>query len=115
MEWYIKVLKNYAVFEGRASRQEYWMFALFNILISIGIGVLTGFISVYTKTDQTILGNIYSLAVLIPSIAVAIRRMHDTDRSGWWCIVPIAGLIFAIEAGQVGANKYGPDPKGRQD
>lgn len=115
MEWYIKVLKNYAVFEGRASRQEYWMFALFNIIISIGIGFLTGILSSVTKTDQTILGNIYSLAVLIPGIAVAIRRMHDTDRNGWWCIVPIAGLIFAIEAGQVGQNKYGPDPKGRQD
>ena len=115
MDWYIKVLKNYAVFEGRASRQEYWMFTLFNIIISFAIGFVTGFISGYTKTDQTILANVYSLAVLIPSIAVAIRRMHDTDRNGWWCIVPIASLIFAIEAGQVGANKYGPDPKGRQD
>jgi uncharacterized membrane protein YhaH (DUF805 family) len=115
MEWYIKVLKNYAVFEGRASRQEYWMFTLFNILISFAIGFVTGFISAYTKTDQTVLANVYSLAVFIPSIAVAIRRMHDTDRNGWWCIVPIASLIFSIEAGQVGPNKYGPDPKGRQD
>ena len=115
MDWYIKVLKNYAVFEGRASRQEYWMFTLFNIIISFGLGFVTGYLSVVTKTDQTVLANVYSLAVLIPSIAVAIRRMHDTDRNGWWCIVPIASLIFSIEAGQVGANKYGPDPKGRQD
>jgi uncharacterized membrane protein YhaH (DUF805 family) len=114
MEWYIKVLKNYAVFEGRASRQEYWMFFLFHLIISVAIGFVTGFMSAATKTDQTVLGNIYSLAVLIPSIAVSIRRMHDTDRNGWWCIVPIVSLIYSIEAGQVGANKYGPDPKGQK-
>jgi uncharacterized membrane protein YhaH (DUF805 family) len=115
MEWYIKVLKNYAVFEGRASRQEYWMFTLFNIIIYIAIAILTGVLSSAVNTDQTVLADVYNLAVLIPSIAVAIRRMHDTDRNGWWCIVPIASLIFSIEAGQVGPNKYGPDPKGRQD
>lgn len=114
MDWYIKVLKNYAVFEGRASRQEYWMFTLFNIIISIAIGFLSGILSSITKTDQSVLGVIYSLAVLIPSIAVAIRRMHDTDRNGWWSIVPIVGLIFAIEAGNQGQNKYGPDPKGQR-
>ncbi len=114
MEWYIKVLKNYAVFEGRASRQEYWMFFLFNLIISIALSVVSIMLSGATKTDQTVLSNIYSLAVLIPNIAVSIRRMHDTNRNGWWCIVPIASLIFAIEAGQVGANKYGPDPKGQK-
>jgi uncharacterized membrane protein YhaH (DUF805 family) len=110
MEWYIKVLKNYAGFDGRASRQEYWMFVLFNILISIGISIISNVLRSITKTDQNILGLIYNLAVLVPSIAVAIRRMHDTGRSGWWCIVPIAGLIFAIEAGSPEANKYGPSP-----
>jgi uncharacterized membrane protein YhaH (DUF805 family) len=110
MEWYIKVLKNYAGFDGRASRQEYWMFVLFNILISIAISIVSNVLRSITKTDQNILGLIYNLAVLVPSIAVAIRRMHDTGRSGWWCIVPIAGLIFAIEAGSPEANKYGPSP-----
>jgi uncharacterized membrane protein YhaH (DUF805 family) len=110
MEWYIKVLKNYAGFDGRASRQEYWMFVLFNILISIGISIVSNVLRSITKTDQNILGLIYNLAVLVPSIAVAIRRMHDTGRSGWWSIVPIAGLIFAIEAGSPEANKYGPSP-----
>ena len=114
MEWYIKVLKKYAVFEGRASRQEYWMFFLVHLIISFGVGFLTGVLSSITKTDQTILGNIYSLAVLIPSIAVAIRRMHDTDRNGWWCVVPIVSLIYSIEEGQSGPNKYGPDPRGSQ-
>jgi uncharacterized membrane protein YhaH (DUF805 family) len=110
MEWYIKVLKNYAEFTGRASRKEYWMFALFNIIISIGLGVLGGVLQNATRTNQGILGNIYSLAVLVPSIAVAIRRMHDTGRSGWWCIVPIANLIFACESSQPGSNKYGSNP-----
>jgi uncharacterized membrane protein YhaH (DUF805 family) len=110
MEWYIKVLKNYAGFDGRASRQEYWMFVLFNILISIAISIFSNVLKSITKTDQNILGLIYNLAVLVPSIAVAIRRMHDTGRSGWWCIVPIVGLIFAIEAGSPEANKYGPSP-----
>jgi uncharacterized membrane protein YhaH (DUF805 family) len=110
MEWYIKVLKNYAEFTGRASRKEYWMFALFNIIISIGLGILGGVLQNVTRTNQGILGNIYSLAVLVPSIAVAIRRMHDTGRSGWWCIVPIANLIFACESSQPGSNKYGSNP-----
>jgi uncharacterized membrane protein YhaH (DUF805 family) len=113
MEWYIKVLKNYAEFTGRASRKEYWMFFLFNILISIGLSVVGGVLSSILKTDQTILSNIYSLAVLVPGIAVAIRRMHDTGRNGWWCIVPIAGLIFACEPSQPGPNKYGPAPNGK--
>jgi uncharacterized membrane protein YhaH (DUF805 family) len=115
MDWYIKVLKKYAVFEGRASRQEYWMFALFNVIVAIAIGFLGGLLSSILKTDQTVLSNIYTLATFIPSIAVGIRRMHDTNRSGWWIIVPIAGLIFAIQAGQPGENKYGPDPKKWQE
>jgi uncharacterized membrane protein YhaH (DUF805 family) len=113
MEWYIKVLKNYAEFTGRATRKEYWMFFLFNILISIGLSIVGSVLSSILKTDQTILSNIYSLAVLVPGIAVAIRRMHDTGRNGWWCIVPIAGLIFACEPSQPSANKYGPIPNGK--
>jgi uncharacterized membrane protein YhaH (DUF805 family) len=114
MEWYIRVLKKYAVFEGRATRKEYWMFQLFNVIVSIGIALLSIGLTSVTKTNQGILGNIYSLAVLVPGIAVAIRRMHDTGRSGWWCIVPIIGLIYAIEAGQPNENQYGPDPNGQK-
>jgi uncharacterized membrane protein YhaH (DUF805 family) len=114
MEWYIKVLKNYAVFEGRASRQEYWMFILFHFIIAFAIGFISGMLSAITKTDQTVLGNIYSLATFIPGIAVCIRRMHDTDRSGWWSLVPILGLVYLIEEGQAKPNKYGPDPRGQK-
>ena len=110
MKWYIKVLKNYAVFSGRASRTEYWMFVLFNIIFSFLVGVIVGLLSGLTKTDQRVLGNIYSLAVLIPSIAVGCRRMHDTNRSGWWLIVPIVSLIFLVGEGTKGDNKFGPQP-----
>jgi uncharacterized membrane protein YhaH (DUF805 family) len=104
--WYMIVMKKYAVFEGRARRKEYWMFFLCNFLIGIVLGVIeqaTGL--------QGILSNIYNLAVFIPSIAVGIRRMHDSDHSGWWFIVPIAGLIFLFYDGTRGENRFGPDPK----
>ncbi|MBD2318864.1 DUF805 domain-containing protein [Phormidium tenue] len=110
MKWYIKVLKNYAVFSGRASRTEYWMFFLFHIIFSLLLGVLVGILSSVTKTDQRVLGNIYSLAVLIPSIALGCRRMHDIDRSGWWQIVPIVSFIFLFYEGTKGDNRFGPDP-----
>ena len=105
MNYYLKVLKQYADFEGRARRSEYWYFFLFNIIISLGIGFISGLIRI------PILGTIYSLAVLIPSIAVAIRRMHDVDKSGWYCLIPIYNLILACTEGTRGGNQYGSDPK----
>jgi uncharacterized membrane protein YhaH (DUF805 family) len=105
MNWYVDVLKNYALFTGRARRKEYWMFFLFNIVISIGISIVATLIKV------PLLSTIYSLAILCPAIAVGIRRMHDTGRSGWWIIVPIANLIFACTDSQPGSNEYGPNPK----
>ena len=111
MKWYIQVWKKYADFSGRAHRTEYWMFVLFNLLISIGLGFLEGILGIVTNTDQSVLANIYSLAILIPSIAVGVRRMHDTDHSGWWIIVPIANLIFAVTEGTKGENRFGPAPR----
>ena len=110
MNWYTKVVKNFLVFEGRASRQEYWMFVLFNIIISIGIAILGTMLSKVTNTNQTILSNIYSIVMILPNISVAIRRMHDTGHSGWWSIVPIAGLVFACQAGHPEENQYGRNP-----
>ena len=112
MKWYLKVLKNYAVFGGRASRTEYWMFILFQGLFGILLGFIIGILSAVRGTEQSVLVNIYSLATLIPSIAVAWRRMHDTNRSGWWSIVPIVGFIFALSKGTKGDNNFGPDPWG---
>lgn len=114
MEWYIKVLKNYAISNGRASRKEYWMFTLFNLIISFSLGIFVVGLSVITKTDQTVLYNIYNLAVFVPSITVGIRKMHDTDRNGWWCVVPIINLVYLIEAGHPETNKYDPAPNQRK-
>lgn len=111
MKWYIQVLKKYAVFSGRAHRTEYWMFVLFNILISVVLGFLEGILGIATSTDQSILGAIYSLAVFIPSIAVGVRRMHDTDHSGWWLIVPLVNLVFAVTKGTEEENRFGPAPR----
>jgi uncharacterized membrane protein YhaH (DUF805 family) len=114
MNWYLDVLKKYAVFTGRARRKEYWMFALFNVIIAIALGIIEGIVG-----GPGVLGGLYGLAVLIPSIAVGVRRLHDTGRSGWWILiglVPVIGfivlIVFFTTDGQPGTNQYGPNPKG---
>lgn len=112
MSWYIAVLKKYFVFSGRARRKEYWMFFLFNFIIAIVLGVVDGVLG------TMIIGMLYSLAVLIPGIAVTFRRLHDIGKSAWWLLVllvPIIGviviLVFMFLAGEEGQNQYGPNPK----
>ena len=87
------------------------MFVLFNVIVSFCIGIIEGLLGIAQNTDQSILGNIYALAVLIPSIAVGVRRMHDIDRSGWWLLLPIVNLVFAATKGTEGENRFGPPPK----
>ena len=116
MKWYLKVIRdNYANFNGRARRQEYWMFVLFNIIISIVAGILDRLIF---KGPIGVLANLYGLAVLIPAIAVGVRRLHDINKSGWTMLIvliPIIGwiwlLILFIMDSTPGENKYGPNPK----
>lgn len=110
MNDYIAVLKKYAVFEGRASRKEYWMFFLFNFIISFVLGFVCGLIQASSGIALDMVPTLYALAILLPSFGVAIRRMHDTDRSGWWCIVPIVNIVFAVMPGDQGENRYGEDP-----
>ncbi|HEY8665718.1 MAG TPA: DUF805 domain-containing protein [Tepidisphaeraceae bacterium] len=102
----MEVLKKYAVFEGRARRKEYWMFVLVNVIISLVLGIVGGLIHL------PIIANIYNLAVLVPSIAVGVRRMHDTDHSGWWLLLPIVNLVFACTDSTPGPNRFGENPKG---
>lgn len=119
MEWYLGVIRKYAEFTGRARRQEYWMFVLINMLISAAIGIVER--SVGLATDAGAggpLSGLYGLFVLIPGIAVAVRRLHDTGRSGWYLLVgliPLIGWIFVIiwlaTDGQPSTNEYGPSPK----
>ncbi|MFC8685251.1 DUF805 domain-containing protein [Brevibacillus porteri] len=115
MHWYTSVLKKYVAFEGRARRQEYWMFTLFNIIVSMVIALVD-----YLIGTGSILGMIYSLAVLLPSLSVTARRLHDTGRSGWWILIsliPFIGaiilLVFLCQDSQ-GDNKYGANPKTSQ-
>lgn len=118
MKWYLEVLKKYAVFSGRARRREYWFFVLFNIIVAIGLGMVEGALGIAAHSDQSILAGIYSLAILLPSLAVGVRRLHDIGRTGTWLLlvfVPFIGavvlLIFFVMDSQPGDNIYGPNPK----
>ncbi|WP_232667461.1 DUF805 domain-containing protein [Pseudonocardia sp. TRM90224] len=125
MGWYLKVLKQYADFRGRARRTEYWMFTLVTVLVAVVLSVLDhalfGAVTFGSVGEITGLGwlyVIYMVATLIPSLAVSVRRLHDIDRSGWWVLigfVPLVGfivqLVFAVTEGTRGANRFGPDPK----
>ena len=113
MNWYFEVLKKYTVFTGRSRRKEFWMFALINLIIGGVLGYVEGLVG-----GPGIIGILYSLAVLIPGIAVSVRRLHDTDKSGWWLLiafVPIIGaivlLVFMVLDGQPDENQYGKNPK----
>jgi uncharacterized membrane protein YhaH (DUF805 family) len=106
MKHYLAVFQNYANFSGRARRSEYWFFVLFNTLAYI----LLAFIGVAMRFP--FLAVIYVLVALIPSIAVAVRRMHDVNKSGWYSLIPIYSLILAFTEGDKSENYYGPDPKG---
>lgn len=141
MNWMILPFKRYAEFSGRSRRMEYWMFTLLNVVVVTvlmiatgGLGAMTdleaggepgaGFMALFGGVGLLIL--VYSLVVLLPSIAVTIRRLHDRDMSGWWYLgaivgsmIPIAGVLVAIAflvllalPGTPGPNRFGPDPKG---
>jgi uncharacterized membrane protein YhaH (DUF805 family) len=119
MNWYLAALKKYAVFSGRARRKEYWLFALVNLIVSC---VLTGIDFAAGTMNTTyyvgLFEGIYSLAVIIPGIAVSVRRLHDTGRSGWWLLIAafpcLGGLVlfyFLVLDGTPGDNRFGPNPK----
>ena len=114
---FMAVLKKYAEFSGRARRREYWMYTLANLIIAAVLGILSQIpvLGIFF----VILSSLYSLAVLVPGIAVSIRRLHDTNRSGYMLLlllIPLVGLIiviyFTVQEGTRGENQYGPDPKG---
>lgn len=113
MEWYLKVLKNYVGFSGRARRKEYWMFYLFNAIAMIILSIVDNVLGTYP-----LFYGLYSLAILLPSLAVAFRRLHDIGRSGAWILIgliPFIGaiilLVFACTDSQPDDNQYGPNPK----
>ncbi len=119
MNWYIAVLKKYAVFSGRARRQEYWMFFLFNFIFTGIAMILDNVLGI--AIESLYYGPIYilyGLAVLLPSLAVAVRRLHDTGKSGWFILVsliPLIGsiwfIVLMVRDSEPGENQYGANPK----
>lgn len=119
MNWYLKVLKQYADFSGRARRKEYWMFVLFNMIFLIIATILDNVFGL-TVGEQNfgVLYFLYALVVLIPGLAVCVRRLHDVGKSGWMCLIgliPIIGAIWLfvliVTDSMPGENQYGPNPK----
>ncbi|HYD26024.1 MAG TPA: DUF805 domain-containing protein [Croceibacterium sp.] len=142
MEYMLMPLKRYAEFSGRSRRQEFWMFALLNLIVyCVLLGIMFAFGAGASMEDAAsgnyaamfggfgLLLAVWALAVLIPSIAVSVRRLHDRDMSGWWYLgfivasmIPIVGIIASIAylvvmalPGTPGPNRFGPDPKGAAD
>ncbi len=118
MNWYVTVLKKYAEFNGRARRSEYWYFVLISTIISWILMAID--YSVFGTGIEGVgaISSIYSLAVFVPTLAVTVRRLHDTGRSGWnllWAFLPLIGAILLIvwlaTNGQQGSNQYGQNPK----
>ena len=119
MSWFVEALKKYAVFSGRSRRKEYWYFVLFVVIVSIVLSLIDSLSGTYHSESGTgLLSGIFSLAILIPSIAVSVRRLHDMDRTGWWVLislVPLIGwivlLVFHVQDSTPGTNRHGPNPK----
>jgi len=125
MNWYVEVLKKYVVFSGRARRKEYWMFLLVNVIIAVVLGILSGIFAGIDANSNTsiapifsVLSAVYSLAVLLPGLAVVVRRLHDIGKSGSWIfigLIPLIGgiwlLVLMATDSQPGDNQYGPNPK----
>ncbi len=112
MEYFIDALRHYADFQGRIRRKAYWMFILFYLIIYVVLSVVDGMMG------SMLLSGLFAIGMLVPSIAMAARRLHDTGRSGWWqliALLPIIGglilLIFLIQDSQQGENDYGDNPK----
>ena len=119
MNWYLKVLKQYADFSGRARRTEYWMFVLFNMIFAIVAMILDNVLGIAMEgIGYGPLYGLYALAMLIPGLAVAVRRLHDVGKSGWMiliALIPLIGaiwlLVLMVTDSNPGENEYGQNPK----
>lgn len=118
MSWYFAVLSKYAVFQGRARRKEYWMFVLMNFIVAFVLGFLGSALGLKVAGGFNLIGLLYAMLVMLPSIAVGVRRLHDIGRSGGWmwiALIPLLGsillLVWAVLDSEPGQNAYGPNPK----
>ncbi len=111
--WYVDAIQKYAVFQGRERRTAFWMFALANAVISVGLLLLSRGIPLFSSLTV-----LYDLLILVPALALGARRLHDTGRSGWWLVASLVPLIgpllliwFFVQESDAGDNAYGPNPK----
>lgn len=119
MSWFLLALKKYATFRGRSQRSEYWYFFLFYLLIVLALAFLDVLLGTFSEAEGIgLFSGLFVLAMLLPSLAVGVRRLHDIGRTGWWLLiafVPIIGtlvlLVFAVQDSEPGTNAYGPNPK----
>jgi uncharacterized membrane protein YhaH (DUF805 family) len=112
IDWYLAALKKYATFQGRARRKEYWYFLLFSFVINVVLIMIDGVMG--TLSDDSgmgLLSSIYSIGIFLPSISAAVRRLHDTNHSGWWLWIPIIPLIFLVSDTKPENNEYGTPAK----
>jgi uncharacterized membrane protein YhaH (DUF805 family) len=121
MNWYIAVLKKYAVFTGRAGRSEYWIFTACSLGISVVLAIFDWVAGITNQGNPFGINTLYVLAVFVPSLAVTVRRLHDTGRSGWWlliALIPLVGaivlIVFLAQESQPGDNQHGPNPYGQK-
>jgi uncharacterized membrane protein YhaH (DUF805 family) len=117
MEYFIGAYKKYADFSGRARRKEFWMYQLFYLIISIALSFIDGLIGTYSSAGIGLLSTIFGFVSIVPMIALATRRLHDINKSGWWQLIgliPLIGaivlFIFFVLRGTDGENRYGSDP-----
>lgn len=119
MNWYLKVLKQYADFSGRARRKEYWMYTLFNLIFAITAAILDNILgTTFGEIPYGVIYLLYALVVFIPGLAVLVRRLHDIGKSGWMIfisLIPLIGsiwlLILLVTDSEHGSNKWGSNPK----
>lgn len=119
MQYFLHAIRNYVNFSGRARRKEFWMFVLFAFLFSVAAGIIDNTLGTVDSTGSAgLVGGLFALFLLLPSLAVTARRLHDTGKSALWMLlyfIPAVGflviLIFCLLPGNEGPNRYGPDPK----
>jgi len=118
MRWYLEALQNYADFSGRSRRTELWMFSLVNLVICMVLAFIEGTLGIFRGQSLSVLSTLYSMFVLIPSLAVSARRLHDIGRTAWWLLlglIPLLGgivlLVFFVQDSQAVENRFGPNPK----
>ena len=119
MDWFVTVLKRYAVFSGRAGRPEYWFFTLIYLVAAVVLALIDGILgTVHARAGIGLLSGVFALALFLPALAVTVRRLHDSNRSGWWCLVslvpllgPLVLLVLMLLRGSAGPNRFGPAPQ----